>query len=110
MKTIIIAAMTKQRHIIGKDNSLPWNIPEELEKFRGFTRNNTVIMGRTTFESLGSKPLPKRNNIIVSTSMEEKKGIEVARSIKEAVEKGKKNGRGIYIIGGDRAYTHASGK
>lgn len=105
MKTIIIiAAMTKVRHVIGKNNWLPWNIPDELEKFRGFTKGNTAIMGRKTFESVGSKPLPNRNNIIVSASLEEKKGFEVAGTIKEAVEKAKKYGKDVYIIGGAKVY------
>jgi len=99
--------MTKEKHIIGKDNWLPWDIPEELEKFRAFTKNNTVIMGRTTFETLDSKPLPKRNNIIISTTLQDTEGIEVARSIPEAVEKGKKHNKDIYIIGGAKVYSNS---
>jgi len=107
MITIIIAAMTKQKHIIGRNNSLPWHIPEELEKFRAFTKGNTVIMGRKTFESVGSKPLPNRNNIIVSASLQERKGIEVARTIKESIEKSKKYGKDICIIGGAEVYRQS---
>ena len=107
MNIIIIAAMTKEKHVIGKENKLPWNIPEELEKFRGFTKNNTVIMGRKTFESVGSKPLPKRKNIIVSSSLQPQNGIEIARTIQEAIEKAKKYGKDIYIIGGAEIYRQS---
>ncbi len=99
--------MTKEKHIIGKNNTLPWSIPQELEKFRGFTKGNTIIMGRRTFESVGGKPLPNRNNIIVSTSLKEQKGIEIARTIKEAIEQSKKYNKDGYIIGGAEIYRQS---
>tara|TARA_Y100000389_G_C17448858_1_gene513348 strand:+ start:1989 stop:2498 length:510 start_codon:yes stop_codon:yes gene_type:complete len=58
---------------IGNDNSLPWNFPEELKRFSKLTRgegNNAIIMGKNTWESLPKKPLPKRDNLILSTSLE----------------------------------------
>ena len=60
--------MTKNK-IIGKNNWLPWEIPEELAMFRKLTSNSTVIMGRKTYDSVG-RPLPKRNNIIISRKIE----------------------------------------
>ena len=62
MSIIIICAMTMKIRVIGKDNKLPWDIPEELERFRALTRNQVVIMGRKTWESLpeGRRPLPNR--------------------------------------------------
>ena len=107
MAIILIAAMTKGKHVIGKNNKLPWSIPEELEKFRGFTKGNTVIMGRRTFESVGSKPLPNRNNIVVSASLQPQKSVEVARTIKEAIEKAKSYVKDIYIIGGAKIYEQS---
>ena len=56
---------------IGKDNKLPWNFPEDLKRFSQLTRgkgNNAVVMGKNTWESLPKKPLPKRDNLILSTS------------------------------------------
>ena len=56
---------------IGKNNKLPWNIPDDLRRFSKLTRgkgNNAIIMGRKTYESIGS-PLPKRTNIVLSKTM-----------------------------------------
>ena len=64
----IIVAATK-KFGIGLNNKLPWRIPEDLKHFSKTTigkGNNAIIMGRKTWESIGSKPLPKRHNIIIS--------------------------------------------
>jgi dihydrofolate reductase len=52
---------------IGKNNALPWHIPSDLKFFKAMTLGCPIIMGRNTYESLG-KPLPKRQNIVVSRS------------------------------------------
>lgn len=55
---------------IGKDNRLPWKLPSDLKMFKKITTSglskNSIIMGRKTFESMNSKPLPNRLNIIIS--------------------------------------------
>jgi dihydrofolate reductase len=55
---------------IGKDNQLPWKLPNDLKMFKKITtsglQGNTIIMGRKTFESIGQKPLLNRLNIVVS--------------------------------------------
>jgi dihydrofolate reductase len=65
---VIIAAMSENR-VIGKGNTLPWSIKEDMKHFRDLTRGWPCIMGRKTWESLPKRPLPKRLNIIVSGSM-----------------------------------------
>ena len=83
-----IAAISNNR-CIGKDNNLPWHIPNDLKHFKALTTAETdayvdsglkgiVIMGRKTFESMGSKPLPKRVNFIITTQMDyaKQKGFE----------------------------------
>lgn len=60
----MIAAMAKNR-VIGRDNALPWRLPEDLKHFKTTTLGKPVIMGRKTWESLG-RPLPGRRNIVVS--------------------------------------------
>ena len=60
----LIAAMANQR-VIGRDNTLPWRLPEDLQHFKRTTLGKPVIMGRKTWESLG-RPLPGRRNIVVS--------------------------------------------
>lgn len=64
MEIIIIAAMASNK-VIGKNNDIPWHIPEELKQFKEKTLGSTVIMGRKTFESIGF-PLPERKNIILT--------------------------------------------
>ncbi|UHA73124.1 dihydrofolate reductase [Paenibacillus sp. 481] len=64
MPITMIWAMDKQR-IIGKDNTLPWHLPNDLAYFRKQTLGKTVVMGRRTFESFG-KALPKRRNLVLT--------------------------------------------
>lgn len=64
MKFILVAAMAKNR-VIGKNNGLPWDLPEEMADFRAFTQGKTILMGRKTYEGLG-RILPKRRNIMLT--------------------------------------------
>jgi len=98
----IIVAMDKNR-VIGKDNKLPWHISDDLKNFKRLTTENTIIMGRKTYESIG-KPLPNRNNIVVSTTMQPISGITVCKTIPEAIEIGKTCGKEIFIIGGGQIF------
>ena len=67
MNIALIAAIAKNK-IIGINNSLPWDIPEDLKRFRKITTGHPVLMGRKTFESIG-RPLPKRTNIILTSDI-----------------------------------------
>ncbi len=70
MKLSLIAAMAKNR-VIGRDNGLPWSLPDDLKRFRELTAGHPVILGRKTFESIlamTGKPLPKRTSIVISRS------------------------------------------
>ena len=99
---IIIVAMTGER-IIGKGNDLPWHLPEDLRHFKRLTTGNTVVMGHNTYLSIG-KPLPRRNNIVISPDLESGEGITVCRDLESALEKAESLGKSIFIIGG--AYTY----
>jgi dihydrofolate reductase len=59
---------TNEIDVIGKNNSLPWYIPEDLQHFRELTTNNVIVMGRKTYESLPNGALPKRTNIVLTKS------------------------------------------
>lgn len=102
---IIIAAMTYDR-VIGKEGKLPWRIPEDLKKFKQLTTGNTVVMGRRTFESIG-KPLSKRNNIVVSTSMQEREGLTVCKNLEDAIEEADRFKCKVFMIGGASIYEQA---
>ncbi|GGQ18220.1 type 3 dihydrofolate reductase [Shewanella litoralis] len=64
MRIAMIAAMANNR-VIGKDNKMPWHLPEDLRHFKAMTLSKPVIMGRKTYESIG-RPLPGRHNIVIS--------------------------------------------
>lgn len=64
----LIAALDRNG-IIGKDNALPWHLPNDLKHFRELTRGKPVIMGRKTYESIG-RALPDRANIILTRDLQ----------------------------------------
>ena len=64
----LIAAVSKN-NVIGKENALPWYLPEDLRHFKMLTTGKTVLMGRKTFESILKqlgKPLPNRKNVVIT--------------------------------------------
>ncbi len=89
---------------IGVKNTLPWNIPDDMKHFRETTSGNTCIMGLNTFRSIG-RPLPNRNNIVLSKDPVDIPGVDVVLSIPEAVEKAKSYGVDVFIIGGASIYA-----
>jgi len=98
----IITGMTKTR-LIGKDNELPWDIPEDLKNFKEVTTGATVIMGLNTFKSIG-RPLPGRNNIVLDFNPQEIDGVTVCTSIPDAIKVAEKAGKPIFCIGGVGIY------
>lgn len=81
-----VTAMAKN-HVIGKDNALPWHIPEDLKFFRQATKGKILIMGRKTFESLPGH-LPNRYHIIISrnSTISDEPDVCFVRSIEEAIK------------------------
>ena len=103
----IIAAMSSNR-VIGKDNKLPWHIPEDLQWFKDNTINKPVIMGRKTHESIGRK-LPGRLNIVVSRNKDYKPFndlIYVYNSLEDVFNE-YEGMYEIFIIGGAEIYKEA---
>ncbi len=94
-------AMNKDR-IIGKDGALPWHYSEDLKRFKRKTIHSTIIMGRKTWESIGSKPLPARRNIVISTNPVA--DVEAYTSVKKAIDHVNDD---IWIIGGGQIYNCA---
>lgn len=106
-KISIIVAMSDNR-AIGKDNKLPWFIPEDLEWFRENTVGKPVIMGRKTHESIGKK-LPGRLNIVVSKDKSYiplNNQVKAVTSLKEAISLCVEYEE-IFIIGGEQIYREA---
>ena len=89
---------------IGKDNSLPWHIPADLQRFKNLTLDNAVIMGRKTYDSIG-KPLVNRLNIVITRQNITIAGVMVYHSVNEALDDLKKMGlHEVFIIGGQQIY------
>ena len=97
----IIVAYTNNL-LIGKDNSIPWHISDDLKRFKKLTTGNVIIMGRKTFESLGSKPLPNRTNIVISSKFNTSNSVTVYKNLIEALNNHKNEK--IFLIGGYSIY------
>lgn len=103
----IVAASSN--NVIGVQNTLPWDIPEDLKFFKTKTLGRPVIMGRKTYESLG-KALPKRLNIVLSRQADFKlKDATVFTHIEDAIKLAQEHGEGkeIFIIGGGHIYLQS---
>lgn len=80
----IVVAIARGR-VIGVDNQLPWHLSADLKHFKSLTLGKPVIMGRRTYDSIGS-PLPKRRNIVITRQAHwQAEGVEVVSSLSDAV-------------------------
>ena len=104
MKSIIVAM--DKNNAIGFENDLPWGrgLKDDMAHFAKTTRGKTVIMGRKTFESIGSKPLPDRQNIVVTSRPTGVVGVQSALSLEAAYALARYD---IFVIGGGQLYTAA---
>ncbi len=107
MRISLIWAMTRNR-VIGRDNALPWHLPDEMRHFMRTTLGKPVIMGRKQFESMG-KPLPKRANIVLSRRADySPNGATVVRDIDAALRIAEDSGaEEAMVIGGAEIYSLA---
>lgn len=107
--TSLVVAYAKNR-VIGRDNDLPWYIPDDLKHFKQLTTSKTVVMGRNTYESIVKrlgKPLPNRRNIVVSGSLKGPvDGVEITPSLEAALNLAK-NDQETVFIGGQRIFDEA---
>lgn len=107
-----IAAIGATTRVLGKDNDLVWDIPEDLERFRNLTRGHPVIMGRKTWESIPAerRPLPKRTNIVISRQSDySAPGAIVVSSVEAALAEARKSEGAdeIFVIGGSGVFKDA---
>lgn len=105
MELILIAAMAQNR-VIGKNNKIPWHIPEEMKYFKEKTMGHALIMGRKTFESIET-PLPGRLNVVLSR----KKGLHshgflFADSLEKGIECCRDYEK-IFILGGQDLFRES---
>lgn len=102
----LIVAMGKNR-MIGLNNQMPWHLPDDLKYFKAQTLNKPVLMGRKTFESIGSRPLPKRLNIVISRAPQfQAEGVQVYADLNQALQalQALKQYEEVMIMGGGQIY------
>lgn len=106
----LIAAIARNR-VIGKNNDLPWNLPDDMKYFMQTTRGHYVIMGRKNYQSLPEKyrPLKDRENIVVTRQRDfVAPGCTVVNTLEEGLDIARKAGEPeVMIIGGAEIYTLA---
>lgn len=104
MKSIVVAY--DQHRGIGADNDLLWmrDLPADLAHFKKLTTGTSIIMGRRTFESIGSRPLPNRQNIVVSSHPTGVQGVITCASLATAYDMAQFD---IMVIGGGQMYAAA---
>ncbi len=112
MKIALIVAAS-ENDVIGRDGDLPWRLPDDLRRFKQITTGHIVIMGRRTYESVGT-PLPNRVNIIVTRQKTyHVDGAQVCSSLDEAIDFARTVSAGthrdddLFILGGESMYRAA---
>lgn len=107
-KTITLIAAMAANRCIGVDNAMPWHIPEDFRHFKALTMGKPCLMGRKTFESILAqlgKPLPGRENIVISRSGYGHQGARVFGSLEQAIAA--TGAPELCIVGGAQIYAQA---
>ncbi|MCB0494289.1 MAG: dihydrofolate reductase [Cyclobacteriaceae bacterium] len=110
MKISLIAAVAQNR-VIGKENDLPWRLPDDMKYFMQTTSEHHVLMGRKNYDSLPDKfkPLPNRTNIVVTRQNNfEAAGCTIVSSIEKGIEIASQNNEEeLFVIGGAQIYKQS---
>ena len=103
---ITLIAARARNGVIGRNNALPWHLPEDLKHFRQQTMGHTVLLGRKTWESIG-RPLPGRQMVGISRQpLDLPEGVGQARSLDEAIARHADEAE-VFVMGGAQIYTLA---
>lgn len=106
MTRLVLLAAVDRNRAIGKDNALPWHLPDDLKRFKRLTLGRPVVMGRKTYESIG-RPLPGRTNIVVTRDRDLAiPGAAVVHSLDEALAASGAASE-VFVIGGEQIYALA---
>lgn len=113
---IVIHAAVAQNGVIGADGGLPWRLSTDLKRFKAGTMGRPVVMGRKTWESFPKRPLPGRQNIVISRDASFRaEGADVVPSLEDALALARARARcmpgvdEICVIGGGQIYAQAIG-
>ena len=106
MLSLVLVVALDRRNGIGRDNTLPWHLPDDLKRFKALTLGKPVLMGRRTAESLG-RALPKRRNLVLTRSGKVPfEGMEAVASLDEAIALAARDGgQELCVIGGGEVYA-----
>src|SRR5215216_453849 len=104
--SLLVAAA--ENNVIGKNNKLPWCLPNDLKYFKNQTWGMPILMGRKTFESIG-KPLQGRKSIVITRNKNwYHENTDVVHSVPEALAKAENYGvKEIFVIGGAEIFNTA---
>ncbi|MFP4402536.1 MAG: dihydrofolate reductase [Candidatus Nanoarchaeia archaeon] len=105
-KIAMICALCEANNVIGDNGNIPWHIREDFKIFKELTQGCSIIMGRKTWDSLPKKPLPNRENIVISSTQREEYehwacDLNTAITYAKLLENSNEY---IWIIGGQRVY------
>lgn len=89
---------------IGKDNNLLARISPDLKRLRNFTVGNIIVMGSKTYMSFPKRPLPDRENLVITRSPENFPDVKCFTSVEEFLEYSKTAGKPIFVLGGGQIY------
>jgi dihydrofolate reductase len=108
VKIFLVAAVARDG-VIGRDNAIPWQLPEDARRFRALTMGHPVVMGRRTWDSLPERfrPLPGRRNVVVTRNAAWRaEGAERAESLDDALHL-LVGAPQVFVIGGAELYAQA---
>jgi dihydrofolate reductase len=106
--TISMIVAAAENGVIGKNNDLPWHLPDDLKFFKNTTKGHVILMGRKCFESFG-RPLPHRTNIIITRNIQyTQQGAVVVHSLDDALQVARDKGETeVFICGGEEIYRQS---
>mgnify|MGYP000709953108 FL=1 len=102
----LIAAVA-QNGVIGKGLDIPWHFSEDFKHFKRSTMGGIVVMGRRTWESFKGRPLPGRENVVISSLLKAVEGVKVFKTLEEFKNAYRDDERQVWIIGGASLYESA---
>jgi len=101
---ITLIAAAAENNALGKDNDLPWHLPDDFKRFKALTTGHYIIMGRKTWESM-PKPLPNRTHIVITRKKDyTAEGAIIVNDLASALDAAKEDAN-IFIIGGGEIYA-----
>lgn len=107
MKRIILVAAVAKNGVIGNGPDIPWKIPGEQAEFKKLTMGHVLVMGRTTYESIG-RPLPGRTTIVLTRDRSwSAEGVLVAHTFLDALDKAASYDGEVIVVGGAQVYAEA---